>query len=47
MRANTHESILADLKQKVATLLSGVYPEDDVDLISDRLLAAMGLKARC
>lgn len=47
MRANTHESILADLKQKAVALLTGVYPDDEVDLIADQLLAAMGLKSRC
>ncbi|MEZ5361344.1 MAG: sugar phosphorylase [Bryobacterales bacterium] len=47
MRAKTHESILADLKRKVIDLLSGVYEPDDVELIADQLLAAMGLKARC
>ena len=47
MRASTHESILADLKQKTAALLTGVYPDDEVEPVADRLLAAMGLKARC
>jgi len=45
--AYAHEAILAELKLKVLNLLTGVYPEDDLDRIADQLLAAMGLKARC
>ena len=42
-----HESVLADLKQKVLVLLRGVYPAEECERIADQLLAAMGLKSRC
>jgi len=42
-----HESILAELKQKVIDHLRWLYPEADHEKLSDTLLGAMGLKARC
>ncbi len=47
MSLHDHESILAELRQKVIAHLRWLYPEADHEALAEDLLGAMGLKSRC
>ena len=47
MSLHDHEAILAELKQQVIAHLRWLYPDEDLEVLADRLMTAMGLKARC